>query len=148
MYIHSYQIHNVLNVYRKQLSQGTPPKGADGTAKAPPHDDRINISNEGQRQFLFDKISTEIVERITQFGPETQFEGVLADQMAGADGNPAKTSTQQEEDRVRQESAFTYTIIDEYNKKLTNTLSVRPFGLPTEAAESMGAEEREGDTNT
>ena len=61
MYIQSYQIHNVLNVYRKQLSQGPNAKTTQGSAKAPAHD-RVELSVNAQRQALIDQVSTEIVD--------------------------------------------------------------------------------------
>ena len=64
MHIHSYQIHNVLNVYRRQLSQGTARKTIDNPERNRAVQDTIKTSNHGQRQSLLEKISSEIVQRI------------------------------------------------------------------------------------
>ena len=134
MHIHSYQIHNVLNVYRRQLSRGTMQVNGQSASKTPSTADRIEVSIDGQRQSLVDKISAQIVERITQFGPETQFEAALADRITDAAAPPNKGLAVHK--GFDNSSAFTYTVIDEYNQKRTNTLAVLPFGLPTGTSEN------------
>ena len=117
MYIHSYQIHNVLNVYRKQLSQGpatsNPQPSTSASAK-----ESVTISANGQKQSIFNKISAEIVDRITEFSPENQFVKVLADQLS-------TNKTERKEKDTHKETNFTYTRIDEQNRKTTNTLPIR-----------------------
>ena len=137
MYIHSYQIHNVLNVYRKQLSQGTLHKNSDGPAKTSSGKDSINLSIEGQRQSIFEKISAAIVERITQFGPESQADTQpVAPSGTDTDAPPEVGAGPQRP--WQDEAAFTYTTIDERNQKRTNTLTVRSFGSPAVFAGSSG----------
>ena len=51
MYIHSYQIHNVLNDYRKQLSHGPRSNGGKQPTVNETRD-RISISKDGQRQSI------------------------------------------------------------------------------------------------
>lgn len=117
MYIHGYQIHNVLNVYRKQLSH-TPKANDNSNARTSGTKDQIEISSNGHRQSLIDKISTEIVERITQTGPENQFEKVLAGQLTYTSDQSAGMPTDTAPD-------FKYTVIDENNRKITNSLPIR-----------------------
>ncbi len=117
MHIPSYQIHNVLNVYRKQLSQGP------GTSRAKPFtphspQDRINISFDDQRQSIIDRISSEIVDRIAQDGPETQFGSVLADQLS-------RSVTERNGIEGQPDTEFSYTVIDKHNRKVTNTMPVK-----------------------
>ena len=119
MYIRSYQIHNVLNVYRKQLSHGPGGNGSKNLAGSNAKD-RINISADGQRQSIMDKISTEIVERISQSGPQNQFEDVLADQLSNKPQQQAGLPSDNQQD-------FKYTVIDENNRKITNTLTIQGF---------------------
>ena len=131
MYIPSYQIHNVLNVYRKQLSQG--PGEAKVKPDAPhPLQDRINISSDGQRQSIIDRISSEIVDRIAQVGPETRFDHVLADEFA-------RQVVEQNESTGQQDVEFSYTVIDEHNQKVTNRLPIQQLSplapLPGAAGE-------------
>lgn len=122
MYIHSYQINNVLNVYRKQLSHAP---GGNSSKEAPVArpKDRITISTGGQRQSIMDKISSEIVERIVQTEPNTQFESVMADELSKEQTHQFDPDSQ---------SSFKYTVIDEHNRKLTNTLTIQGFGKNTD----------------
>lgn len=118
MYIRNYQIHNVLNVYRKQLSHGPGGNGSKNLTGANSKD-RISISADGQRQSIMDKISTEIVERISQSGPQNKFENVLADQLSNKP-QQAGIATDNQQD-------FKYTVLDENNRKITNTLTIQGF---------------------
>ncbi len=149
MHIHSYQIHNVLNVYRKQLSKGTARSFAGTSDRNQIGREKVDISIGGQRQSLFDKISSEIVERITRFGPDTEFEEVLADQMDQTGGAAAHKATNTGADGASQnDSAFTYTLIDKHNQKITQSLPIRQFTLPTEDMEAMAAAQKDNDANS
>ena len=128
MHIHSYQIHNVLNVYRKQLSRGPGGNGSQTPSPATAND-RISISTDGQRQSIMDKVFSEIVERITQTGPENQFEAALADRMAQ---NPFPSKGPASDTP----SDFKYTVIDEHNRKLTHTLTIQRFSPVNKECES------------
>ena len=70
MQIQSYQIHNVLNVYRRQLSQGKPERplqsGGNGTAT-----DSISISPEGKNQAIMEKVADSVLKKITNINPES-----------------------------------------------------------------------------
>ncbi len=149
MYIHSYQMHNVLNVYRKQLSQGTARSISGDAAKSQIHRDRITISVDRQRQSLFDKISSEIVARITRFGPYADFKGGLADQLAqtsaGETQQPANSTA---DGGAENDIQFTYTLIDEHNRRTTQSLPASQFGLLTENLESTIGVENDGGMNS
>jgi hypothetical protein len=121
MYIHGYQIHNVLNVYRKQLSHG-PEAIKSQTVRTSDAKAHIEISPDDQRRSLMDKISTEIVERITQTGPGNQFEKILANQLGYKSQQSAEMPTETALD-------FKYTVIDENNRKITNSLTIRGCSL-------------------
>jgi hypothetical protein len=122
MHIHSYQIHNVLDDYRKQLSHwqrgngGKRPKSNEAL-------DRISISKDGQRQSIMEKISEDIVARITEAGPDNRFEAALATRLAT---EPIGRSAS----AVEEAPEFKYTVIDENNRKQTNSLSIRQFNPP------------------
>ena len=122
MYIHSYQIHNVLNDYRKQLSHGTRGNSDKHQAAKEPLD-RISISKDGQRESIMDKISSDIVARINDSGPDNQFESALAERLAAKPvGDNVKAADEP--------PPFKYTVIDENNQKQTNTLTIRQFNPP------------------
>ena len=119
MYIHTYQIHNVLNVYRKQLSQ-SPGAKSQRQASNSEEGDRVELSNSGQRQSIIDQVSAEIVDHLAQRGPQKRFEDALAEHM---DSRPGDDTLQM----LRKDTKFTYTSIDENDDKITNTLPVKNF---------------------
>jgi hypothetical protein len=133
MYIHSYQIHNVLNVYRQQLSRGTPRSASGSTDKNQDSGDRIDISGQGQRETLFEKISTEIVQRLTQFSPDTEskpgFSGQSADSQDSVQ-DKAKAYN-------RKNAVFSYNLIDNNNKKTTHNLSIRQLDNSNDSTEKV-----------
>jgi hypothetical protein len=121
MYIHTYQIHNVLNAYRKQLSQNS----VNGPTERPaPHSsDRINISAEAQRTKIVDDISSQIIDRITKFGPKSEFDKALSDQLSRFNGEPPPRHAGD----VVPGTDFTYTKIDELNQRTTSKLEIQQF---------------------
>lgn len=110
MYIHNYQIHNVLNAYRKQLSQ-SPAKAGPERPSQTPSDDRVPVSKKGRPPAIVNQISTEIIDRIARFGPKSEFDNVVANQLAPPN---AEESEQNGLD-------FTYSMIDEQNRKTMQT---------------------------
>ncbi len=116
MQIPSYQIQNVLKVYSRQLSQGKMLRGNKfGTANKTSADS-VTISSEGKRKAIIDKVATNIVDRIITEGPKEKNEEKIADQIEKEFGKKINFS--------KEKNQFTYTVIDENNKKLTHTLSV------------------------
>jgi hypothetical protein len=140
MHIHSYQIHNVLNVYRKQLSRATARNASGNPDKSRPAQDRIDNAVHGQRQSLFDKISSEIVQRITQYDPDTETVGPHSSQSAQYRGTVDGAGDQG--------PAFTYTTIDKYNQKSTHNLSIRQLNFPTKNMDSLNRAQSERGSNT
>jgi hypothetical protein len=119
MYIHTYQIQNVLNNYRKQLSQNSVKSPAE--RPTPQTSDRINISAEAQKPKIVDDISSQIIDRIGKFGPKSEFDKALADQLSRFNGeNPPRHAGDE-----AQGVDFTYTKIDERNHKTTSTLEIQ-----------------------
>ena len=143
MYIPSYQIHNVLNVYRKQLSRGTVRTNSGGPEKSRSTQDRIDINSHGQRQSLFEKISSEIVQRITQFDSDT-----VSKAEPSALSTETRWSGRSAADSADEQSpAFTYTLIDRHNHKSTHNLSVRQLYFSTKNTESLNGAQSDSDTN-
>jgi hypothetical protein len=117
MQIPSYQIQNVLKVYSKQLSQGKMLSrnnkfGIANTVSA----DSVNISSEGKRQAIIDKVAANIVDRIITEGPKEENEAQITEQIERELGKKINFS--------KDKSQFTYTTIDDDNNKTTKTLSV------------------------
>ncbi|MFO8164910.1 MAG: DVU0524 family FlgM-associated protein [Thermodesulfobacteriota bacterium] len=72
MVLSAYQINNVLRVYKNQLHQNKiSSKSKDSTT---PSSDKISISAEAKRKAVIDKISTDVIEKITQYGPHDKIE--------------------------------------------------------------------------
>lgn len=128
MHIHSYQIHNVLDVYRKQLSEGAGAGSKSGTT-ARVDRDTVSLTAHGQRQSIIKKVSMEIVQRIIQFGPQNPFGDTLAQQLR-------QPSESRFAERAAIDSEFTYTFIDEHNQRITNTLTIRNFSPLAEKSNS------------
>jgi hypothetical protein len=71
MLISTYQVNNVLRVYGEQLRQNRlSDNEKSGDARSP---DKIDISSEAKRKAIVDKIASDIVDRITQFGPHENY---------------------------------------------------------------------------
>ena len=72
MVIPLYQVNNVLRVYGDQLRQNwTLNKPKVENSRQP---DTINISSEAKRRVIVDKVSSEIVGKITKYGPNDDVE--------------------------------------------------------------------------
>ncbi len=112
MYIQSYQIHNVLNVYRKQLEQGKQEKshGALNTPHQKSH--HVSISPEGKRQSIINKVAENVIKKITTLGPESEFKQEMEHQLNNVDENPRN-------------SEFVFNTIDKNNNKITNSFSIK-----------------------
>ena len=148
MHIHSYQIHNVLNVYRKQLSQGNLKPLSDSVVKNQTAEERIDLSANGQRQSLFDKISSEIVERIARYGPDTDFEAALVERRDDFSQKDAQAVSKEITDAAAErDTTFTYTVINEHNQKITHRLPIQPFSLPNRDMESTSGALKDNDKN-
>ena len=116
MYVPSYQMHNVLNVYSKQLRQNLASEGKDNEPERP-QTDRVNLSPEGKLQATIEKVSRDIIDKISRYGSRneprqglTEYTNVSSDK--GAMPHKAEIKT------------FVFNAIDTINKKSKNTLSV------------------------
>jgi hypothetical protein len=86
MVISAYQVNNVLRVYGDQLCQGMTSNRAGGTDTNAP--DRISISTKTRRKTIIDDIISNIIERITQFGPHDIVEKELFKRLESEHGQP------------------------------------------------------------
>ncbi|MBW1675214.1 MAG: hypothetical protein JRJ79_01110 [Deltaproteobacteria bacterium] len=72
MVISTYQVNNVLRVYGDQLRQNRlSSKEKIGDTRSP---DKIDISSEAKRKAIIDKIASDIVDKITRYGPHENVE--------------------------------------------------------------------------
>ena len=86
MVISAYQVNNVLRVYGDQLCQSMTSNRAGGTDTNAP--DRISISTKTRRKTIIDDIISNIIERITQFGPHDIVEKELFKRLESEHGQP------------------------------------------------------------
>jgi hypothetical protein len=86
MVISAYQVNNVLRVYGDQLRQRMTSNRAGGTDTNLP--DRISISTKTRRKTIIDDIISNIIERITQFGPHDIVEKELFKRLESEHGQP------------------------------------------------------------
>jgi thymidine kinase len=109
-------MHNVLKVYTNQLRKCRAP-APDSLAVRKPVSDAIDISIEGKRQNLIERIASDIVARIRNGGSkddsETRRTENLKEESKGASGA-----------RNSRNAKFIYNVIRGEAEKKTNTLSV------------------------
>jgi hypothetical protein len=117
MFVSSYQIHNVLNVYSKQLSQDRGvQKQSAGNKK--PLSDQINLSTEGKRRATIEKVAKDIISKISHYGSNDEIKASKLDR-------PQENLKNHYESDTKKEKTFVFNVIDDLNKKTTTALSVK-----------------------
>ena len=114
MFIQSYQIHNVLNVYRRQLSLGKanhPRQVGDQDAES----DAISISKEAKNQSIMEKVAAGVLKKITNVDPGSDFSRELINQVQMT---PKKLSMGQKD------NTFIFNTIVRDNLKETRSIPV------------------------
>ena len=140
MYVSTYQIHNVLNVYSKQLSQDrSAPKLKSGNQKHLA--DQINLSTEGKRRATTEKVAQDILSKISDYGSKN--ESKISEQ----DLSRGKVENHYESD-YKKEAAFVFNVIDELNKKTTTALSVKDTDFLVNRLEQLAKNAVEKDADT
>lgn len=139
MFVSSYQIHNVLSVYSKQLSQD---KGVQtqkiGNKK--PLADQINLSAEGKRRATIEKVAKDILSKISHYGSKSEIKASKLDR-------PRDTARNHFESDTKKETTFVFNVIDDLNKKTTTALSVKDKSFLMKRLEQLdkGAVEKDAD---
>jgi hypothetical protein len=131
MYVPSYQMHNVLNVYSKQLKQNVSSGNHNPTGRMPT--DRENLTPEGKRQATIEKVSKDILNKITRFGSLAQTRQKITADNAMIPNNESPADE-------KQETKFVFNAIDSINQKITNTLSVEDSGFLIQKLEQLAKE--------
>jgi hypothetical protein len=114
MYIQSYQIHNVLNVYRRQLSQ-TNPDPVHHSAGCKDKSDPVRISAEGKNQSIMQKVADNVLKKITNVDPETGFQQEMTKQVK---------QTLKDRQMVEKENTFVFHTIGGNNQMETRSIAV------------------------
>jgi len=139
MFVSSYQIHNVLNVYSKQLSQDrNVQRLKPGTIKRP--SDQINLSTESKRRATIERVAQEILNKISHYGSE----GEIKTQEPDASRENAKSSLESDN---KKEAGFVFNVIDRLNQKTKTALSVKDTKFLIDRLEQMAKDTVEEDAD-
>ncbi|MCB2145774.1 MAG: hypothetical protein KQI81_04815 [Deltaproteobacteria bacterium] len=114
MYIQSYQIHNVLNVYRRQLSQVR----SDHPQQVGTHDaksDAVTISTEGKNQSIMEKVVASVLKKITNVDPDSDFGQEMIKQVE---------NTEKDLHLAQKDNAFFFNTIVGDNQKETRSMAI------------------------
>ncbi len=114
MYIQSYQIHNVLNVYRRQLSQIKPDQAQQAGPKSA-NSDSANISAEGKYQSIMQKVTDNVLKKITSVDPES----VDDPKMSATD-----RQTNDQTDSIETDREFLFRTLGGDNRKKIRSIAV------------------------
>ena len=139
MFVSSYQIHNVLNVYSKQLSQDkNTQKLKRRHEKQQP--DQINLSTEGKRKAILERVAQDILNKISHYGSKSEMRIHAEDQSR----ENAKNGHDPDN---KKETGFVFNVIDDFNKKTTTALSVKDTKFLIDRLEQLAkdAVEKEAD---
>ena len=140
MLVSSYQIHNVLNVYSKQLSQAKAVQ-KEKTEIKKTLSDQINLSAEGKRRATIERVAEDILNKIYSYSRSGKIK-------ANAQGLPLEKEKKHTESDSKKEKAFEFNFIDVLNRKTKTELSVKDtnflVGRPEEPAKE--AVEKDSDS--
>ena len=118
MQIMSYQMHNVLNCYSRQLSQNR--KDARSSAvNRQGGNDTLRSESGGKREATLEAVSNDIYNKLTDLTSlDSTSQGAAAVQEKPPDPEHSQENPSQ------QPAEFKFNVIDRLNRKITNQLSV------------------------
>ncbi len=132
MNVPSYQMHNVLNVYSKQLRHNMRSERKTETPVTASAD-RVSLTVEERRQAAIDKVSKDIFDKITRFGSLTEIRRRSSEHSGGESEKEAQL------DKAIK-TKFVFNAIDGINNKQTNTLSVEDSSFLVRRLEQLAKE--------
>ena len=134
-------MHNVLNVYSKQLKQNLASANKKSlSAKLPT--DQVSLTPKGKKLATMEKVSNDILEKISRLGTHSGDEQPPVER---AKMNGVETETAAEE---AQDTTFVFNVIDTINQKRKNTLSVEDSSFLIKRLEQLSKEESEKKTES
>lgn len=118
MTISTYQVHNVLRAYGKQLKQLSQSRRLPHNkgVREPNRGDRISISAQARRKAVIDKVTSDIVNRIIHEGPGDNMELEVFKQLEDEYGNSLSVK--------KGDSELVFKVIDKEKGEVTETLSI------------------------
>ena len=133
MFVPSYQMHNVLNVYSKQLRHNMTSGNRKNLSEKLPAD-QVSLTPEGKRQATIEKVSKDILEKISRLGSRNGVDQQLTER--AKDGVEKRTAVDD-----GKETTFVFNVIDTINQKRRNTLSVEDSSFLIKRLEQLSKEE-------
>jgi len=116
MNITTYQIHNVLRAYGKQLSQSKRLQHKKGDALLR-RTDRISLSVQTRRKAIIDRVTSDIINRIINDGPHYEMEQEAFGQLEDEYGDSLSVNNE--------DSELIFKVIDKEKGEVTKTLSIK-----------------------
>lgn len=121
MFVSSYQMHNVLNAYSKQLSQDRSTQ-KEKTVTQKPSADQISLSAEGKRRATIERVAEDILNKI-------YYDSRSGKIKANPQGLLREKTKKQAEPDSKKETEFVFNSIDVQNRKTKTALSVKDTGF-------------------
>ena len=138
MFVPSYQMHNVLNVYSRQLRHNMTSANKKSLSEKLPTD-QVSLTPEGKKQATIERVSKDILDKISRLGSRS-----------GVDQQPTERAKDGVEKEAvaddGKEATFVFNVIDTINQKRRNTLSVEDSSFLIKRLEQLSKEE--GDKKT
>ncbi len=136
MFVYSYQIHNVLNAYSKQLSQDR--SAQQETESKKQLSDQIQLSAEGKRRATIEKVAKDILNKISDYGANGQIKNKEQSLSGGKKKNASESDN-------KKETPFVFNVMDDLNQKTTTALSVKDTKFLTNRVEQLAKDAIEED---
>ena len=141
MFVPSYQMHNVLNVYSKQLRQNMASGNRKNLSEKLPTD-QVSLTPRGKRLATMEKVLKDILEKISRLGTHNGDEQPLAER---AKKDEVEMEAAAEE---APETTFVFNVIDTINQKRKNTLSVEDSSFLIKRLEQLSKEKSDKKTES
>jgi hypothetical protein len=135
MIISNYQIHNVLKVYTSQLSKGRAAE-RQKTSTRKSLSDALSISSPSKKQGLIDRVSADIVDRITRKDAQEDIDREMVDRLP----DEVKDDCEANGDQKRQ---FIYNVLTGDAGKVTKAISVDGSDFLIDRLEQLAGESAE-----
>ena len=140
MFVPSYQMHNVLNVYSRQLRHNMTSANKKSLSEKLPTD-QVSLTPEGKKQATIERVSKDILDKISRLGSRS-----------GVDQQPTERAKDGVEKETvaddGKEAAFVFNVIDTINQKRRNTLSVEDASFLIKRLEQLSKEESDNKTES
>jgi len=129
MNVPSYQMHNVLNVYSKHLKRAVSSSGEHSMFERTPTA-RADLRPGGKRQATIEKVSQDILHKISSFGSLSETRQRIAERSDMISNNTSSATE-------GHETPFVFNAINSINQKTKNSLSVEDSSVLIQKLEQL-----------